>query len=106
VAARHRCARLRLTITSRPPLLAGGFRLGRSSELGGIEEFPLFRDPARSAAASRSRRSATTSSASIRSACAAISASRGSPGGTPVTARHHPGNHTQPARQHRTSRQT
>ena len=50
----------------------GGFRPGRSSELGGIEEFPLFRDPARSAAASRSRRSATTaSSAAIRSACAA-----------------------------------
>ena len=29
--------------------LRGGFRPGRSSELGGIEEFPLFRDPARAA---------------------------------------------------------
>ena len=73
----------------------GGFRPGRSSELGGIEEFPLFRDPDRFAAASCSRRSATTaSSAAIRSACARISASRGSAGGssggTSVTARNHP----------------
>jgi hypothetical protein len=83
----------------------GGFRPGRSSELGGIEEFPLFRDPDRSAAASRSRRSATTaSSAAIRSACSRISTSRGSPGdssgGTSVTARNHPRNHAQPLRQH------
>ena len=57
----------------------GGFFPGRSSELGGIEEFPLFRDPDRSAAASCSRRSATTaSSTAIRSACSRISASRGS----------------------------
>ena len=40
----------------------GGLRPGRSSVLGGIEEFPLFRDPARSAAASCSRRSATIAS--------------------------------------------
>ena len=53
----------------------GGFFPGRSSELGGIEEFPLFRDPDRSAAASCSRRSATTaSSTEIRSACAAAPA--------------------------------
>ena len=37
----------------------GGFRPGRSSDDGGIEEFPLFRDPAR-AAAHCSHRSATT----------------------------------------------
>ena len=50
--------------------MRGGFRPGRSSELGGIEEFPLFRDPARAAASSCSRRSATTaSSAAICSAC-------------------------------------
>ena len=94
-----------------PPLLPGILRPGRSSEDGGIEEFPLFRDPARSAAASRSRRSATSaSSAAIRSACAAISASRGSADGSPgggasVTARNDPGNHAQPPRQHRTRRQ-
>jgi hypothetical protein len=74
----------------------GGSRPGRSSELGGIEEFPLFRDPARSAASSRSRRSATTaSSATIRSACSRISASRGSgdgsSSGASVTVRNHPG---------------
>ena len=71
--------------------LRGGFRPGRSSELGGIEEFPLFRDPARAAVPSRSRRPATTaSSAAICSACAAISracsrisASRGSSDGSP-----------------------
>ena len=72
----------------------GGLRPGRSSELGGIEEFPLFRDLARSAAASCSRSSATTASSaairsacvsirsacvSIRCACSRISASRGSP---------------------------
>ena len=46
----------------------GGFRPGPSSELGGTEEFPLFRDTARSALSSCSRRSATTaSSAAIRS---------------------------------------
>ena len=64
---------------------------------------PLFRDPDRFAAASCSRRSATTaSSAAIRSACARISASRGSAGGssggTSVTARNHPRNHAQPPR--------
>src|SRR6266496_3600437 len=96
--------------------LLGGFRPGRSSELGGIEEFPLFRDPARSAVPSCSRRPATTaSSAAICSACAAIScacsrisASRGSsdgtPGGTSVTARNHPGNHARPPRQHHARR--
>ena len=91
----------------------GGFRPGRSSELGGIEEFPLFRDPDRSAAASCSRRSATTaSSAAIRSACVSIScacsrisASRGSSGGTSVTAPDHPRNHAQPPRQHHARRQ-
>ena len=94
----------------------GGFRPGRSSELGGMEEFPLFRDPARSALSSCSRRSATTaSSAAICSACAAIScacsrssASRGSsgrsPGGTSVTARNHPRNHAHPPRQRRARR--
>ena len=40
----------------------GGLRPRRSSELGGIEEFPLFRDSARSAASSLSRRSATIAS--------------------------------------------
>ena len=79
-----------------------GLRPGRSSELGGIDGFPLFRDPARSAVASRSRRSAPiASSAAICSACAAsrrscslsrfacswISASRGSAGSSPATAR-------------------
>ena len=94
----------------------GGFRPGRSSELGGIEEFPLFRDPARAAVSSCSRRPATTaSSAAICSACAAIScacsrisASRGSadgsPGGASVTARNHPGNHAHPPRQHHARR--
>jgi hypothetical protein len=54
-----------------PPLLGGIFRPGWSSADGGIDEFPPLRDPARSAAASRSRRSATSaSSAAIRSACA------------------------------------
>jgi hypothetical protein len=38
----------------------GGFRPGRSSDDGGIEESPLFRDPARAAAANCSRSSATT----------------------------------------------
>src|SRR6266516_2298716 len=96
--------------------LLGGFRPGRSSELGGIEEFPLFRDPARSAVSSCSRRPATTaSSAAICSACAAIScacsrisASRGSADGSPrgasVTARNHPGNHAHPPRQHHARR--
>ena len=98
----------------------GGFRPGRSSELGGIEEFLLFRDPDRSAAASCSRRSATTaSSTAIRSACPAISpawtssraacsrisASRGSAdgpsAGASVTAGNHPRSHAQPPRQHR-----
>jgi hypothetical protein len=70
----------------------------------------LFRDLARSAAASRSRRSATSaSSAAIRSACAAISASRGSEdgpsGSASVTARNDPQTHAQPPRQHRTRRQ-
>ena len=91
----------------------GGFRPGRSSELGGIEEFPLFRDPDRSAAASCSRRSATTASSaairsacvSIRCACSRISASRGSSGGTSVTAPDHPRNHAQPPRQHHARRQ-
>ena len=76
----------------------GGFRPGRSSELGGIEEFPLFRDPARAAVSSCSRRSATTaSSAAICSACAAIScacsrisASRGSADGSPAAHRSQP----------------
>jgi hypothetical protein len=40
----------------------GGFRPGWSSELGGIDEFPLFRDIDRSAVSSRSRRSATIAS--------------------------------------------
>jgi hypothetical protein len=39
-----------------PPCLRGIFRPGRSSADGGMDELPLFRDPARSAAASRSRR--------------------------------------------------
>jgi hypothetical protein len=82
----------------------GGFRPGRSSELGGIDEFPLFRDPARAVASSCSRRTATiASSATIRSACSRISASRGSSdGGASLTARNHPGNHAQTPRQHRT----
>jgi hypothetical protein len=79
----------------------GGLRPRRSSELGGIEEFPLFRDPARTAAASCSRRSATTaSSAAICCACSRISASRGSSGGTTLTGGNHPGHHAQPLRQH------
>ena len=74
----------------------GILRPGRSSADGGIEEFPLFRDPARSAAASCSRRPATiASSAAIRSACSPISTSRGSAedpsgGGASVTARNIP----------------
>ena len=91
----------------------GGFRPGRSSELGGIEEFPLFRDPDRSAAASCSRSPATTASSTeirsacvaIRCACSRISASRGSSGGTSVTAPDHPRNHAQPPRQHHACRQ-
>src|SRR5579863_5783742 len=94
----------------------GGFRPGRPSELGGIEEFPLFRDPARAAVSSCSRRPATVaSSAAICPACAAIScvcsrisasrgSSDGSPGATSVTARHHPGNHAHPPRQHHARR--
>jgi hypothetical protein len=39
---------------------AGGRRPGRSSALGGIEEFPEFLDPARSAASSFPRNSATS----------------------------------------------
>src|SRR5208283_1805080 len=79
----------------------GGFRPGRSSDEGGIEEFPLFRDPARTAAANCSRRSATTaSSAAICCACSRISASRGSSGGTTLTGSNHPGHHAQPLRQH------
>ncbi len=70
--------RLRFFPSARPAArrcLPGGFRPGRSSADGGIEEFPLLRDPARSAAASCSRRSATAdSSAAIRFACPAISA--------------------------------
>src|SRR6266496_2940830 len=96
--------------------LRGGFRPGRSSELGGIEEFPLFRDPARSAVSNCARRPATTASSAvicsactaIRCACSRISASRGSadgsPGGASVTARNHPGNHAHPPRQHHARR--
>jgi hypothetical protein len=73
----------------RPPLLPGPLPHGRSSELGGIEEFELFRDPARSASIC-SRRSATSASsavirsacASIRAACSRISTSRGSAEGS------------------------
>src|SRR5208283_938295 len=88
----------------------GGFGPGRSSDDGGIEEFPLFRDSARCAAANCSRRSATTaSSAAIRSACSRILASRGSSGGpsggASVTARSHPGTREQPPRQYCTHRQ-
>ena len=94
----------------------GGLRPGRSSDDGGIEEFPLFRDPARSAVSSRSRRSATiASSVAIFSACAAIScacsrisASRGSADGSPdgasVTACNHPGDHAHAPRQHHARR--
>ena len=94
----------------------GGFRPGRSSELGGIEEFPLFRDPARSAVSSCSRRPETVASsaaicpacAAISCACSQISASRGSsdgsPGTTSVTTRNHPGNRTHPPRQHHARR--
>ena len=114
-AARLLPALLLRTLSS-PPLLPRRLRPGRSSELGGIEEFPLFRDPARAAVPSCSRRPATTaSSAAICSACAAISracsrisASRGSadgsPGGTSVTARNHPGDHAHPPRQHHARR--
>jgi hypothetical protein len=94
----------------------GGFLPGRSADDGGIEEFPLFRDPARPAVSSCSRRSATTASsvaifsacAAISCACSPISASRGSadgsPGGASVTARNHPGNHAHPPRQHHARR--
>jgi hypothetical protein len=86
-----------------------------SSELGGIDEFPLFRAPARSAASSRSRRSAIIASsaaicsacASIRCACSRISASCESPGGSSgasVTARNHPGNRAWPPQQHHARR--
>ena len=97
----------------------GGFRPGPSSELGGIEEFPLFRDSARSASSSCSRRSATIASSAairspwtatwasclscsaIRSACSRISASRGSSGsGTSVTAANHPAGRRPPPRRH------
>jgi hypothetical protein len=81
---------------------AGCLRPGRSSLLGGIEEFPEFRDPARAAASSCSRSSATSaSSAAIRSACSRINASRGSSGGNDSgTAPDHPGN--QPGHSHDT----
>ncbi|MFI5066324.1 MAG: hypothetical protein ACHP9Z_20425 [Streptosporangiales bacterium] len=39
-----------------------GFRPGWSSPLGGIEEFPLFRDAARRAASNWPRSSATSDS--------------------------------------------
>ena len=76
---------------------AGAFRPGRSSDDGGIEEFPEFRDAARRAASScpRSSRTRPVSSASwadrsvtcadsaaISAACSRISASRGSSGGS------------------------
>ena len=76
---------------------AGAFRPGRSSDDGGIEELPEFRDAARRAASScpRSSRTSPVSSASwadrsvtcadspaISAACSRISASRGSSGGS------------------------
>ena len=45
---------------ARRSLRAGGRRPGRSSALGGIEEFPEFLDPARSATSSFPRNSATS----------------------------------------------
>ena len=97
---------------ARRAFLPGGLRPGRSSALGGIEEFPEFLDAARRAASSCSRSPATSDSsaairspcpaicascASSRAACSRISASRGSSGGSEsVTARDHPRNHPRP----------
>jgi hypothetical protein len=62
---------------------ADGRRPGRSSALGGIEEFPEFLDAALRAASSCSRSSATSAvSAAICPACSRISASRGSSAGS------------------------
>jgi hypothetical protein len=101
---------------ARRSFLAGGLRPGRSSALGGIEEFPEFLDAARRAASSCSRSSATSASsaatrspcpaicpscASSRAACSRISASRGSSGGSEsVTARDHPRNQPRPPSRH------
>jgi hypothetical protein len=60
----------------------GGFRPGKSSDDGGIEEFPLFRDPARSSRVTRSCISAISLSR------AAQPAQPGADGGRPVTSDH------------------
>jgi hypothetical protein len=84
----------------------GGFLPGWSSLLGGIEEFPLLRETARSSLASRSASSAfaasicatRSASAAFRTAstpvscpCSSISPSRAASSGMAGTVRHHPG---------------
>jgi hypothetical protein len=95
---------------SRPPgccRCGGGEVLpGRSSAEGGIEEFPEFRETARSSLASRSASSAfaasgcatrsasaalCTASTPITCPCSAISPSRAASSGMAGTVRHHPG---------------
>jgi hypothetical protein len=85
------------------PLRAAGLRPGRSSLLGGIEEFPEFLVADLKAASScpRSAVSAAICSswATSRAACPRISASRGSSGGSDsVTPRDHPRNQPRPPR--------
>ena len=120
---RHGCplpARLLPALFLRPlssaPLLPRGLPARQVIRARRHEEFPLFRDPAQSAASSCSRRPATIASSpaifsacvAITCACSRISASRGSadrsPGSASVTARDHPGNHAQPPRQHHARR--
>jgi len=86
-------------------LRSGGFFLGRSSALGGIDELPEFRDAARSSLSIRADSSAFAASSSPTRAasavfcaassamscpCSAISASRAAFSGAAVTGHHHP----------------
>jgi Transposase len=110
-------------VLARRSFRPGSLRPGRSSLLGGIEEFPEFRDAARRAASSCSRNWTTRASstairspcpaicsscaaicpacASSRAACSRVSASRGSSGGSEsVTARDHPRNRPRPPSRH------
>ena len=69
----------------------GSFRPGRSSDDGGIEEFPLLRDTVRSSRAIRSRSSApSASSTAIRASRAAQLSHSGAGAGRSDTSQDHP----------------
>ena len=71
--------------------LRGGLRPGRSSPEGGIDEFPLLRDSARSSRATWSRSPAmSASSAAIRPSRAVQLSHSGAAGGRPDTSHDHP----------------